>query len=210
MTPPKAVIYDIGNVLIRWDPEGFYDRIMAPEDRARMFAEAQLHAMNDRVDAGGDFRETIYAHAEAHPEWADYIRMWHDRWIELAAPVIDHSLTLLRRLRGRGVPVHALSNFGIGSFAYAQTQYPFLLDFDRLFISGHLGVIKPDPAIYAVVEVATGLPGEALLFVDDRPDNLAAAAARGWRTHLFDGPDGWAARLVVEGLLTEAEAVAAV
>ena len=208
MNRPDAVVYDIGNVLIRWDPEGFYDRIMPSDARARMFAEARLHEMNDRVDQGAPFRDTIYAHAAAHPEWADLIRMWHDRWIELASPVIGHSLALLRALRAKGVPVHALSNFGVGSFAYAQTRYPFLMEFDRYFISGHLGVIKPSPVIYAVVETATGLWGDRLLFVDDRRDNIDAAAARGWRTHQFSAPEDWAGRLVAEGLLTESEAMA--
>ena len=68
-------------------------------------------------------------------------------------------------------------------------------------MSGHLGVLKPEPAIYAVVEAATGLSGPELFFTDDSPDNVAAAAARGWRAHLFDGPEGLAARLAAEGLL---------
>ncbi len=201
-----AVIFDIGNVLIEWQPERFYDALIGPDRRRAMFAAVDLHAMNDRVDRGEPFREVIHATAEAHPDWTEEIRVWHDRWIELARPVIPHSLALLRALRAKRVPVFALSNFGIESFAQALTHYPFLEEFDRRFISGHMGVTKPDPRIFAMVEEASGLAPGRLLFVDDRADNIAAAEARGWRTHLFDGPAGWADRLVAEGLLSAGEA----
>lgn len=205
-SPIQAVVYDIGNVLIEWQPERFYDTIMPVARREQLFAEVDLHEMNNQIDAGGLFRETVYDWAARHPGWEAEIRLWHDRWIDMASPVIDRSLRCLRALRAKGVPVFALSNFGIHSFAYAQTQYPFLTEFDRPYISGHMGVIKPDPQIYAMVEADSGVAPGGLLFTDDRADNIAAAQARGWQTHLFDGPDPWAARLVAEGLLTEAEA----
>jgi len=69
-----------------------------------------------------------------------------------------------------------------------------------------MGLIKPDPAIYAALEDATGLPPKALIFTDDRAENIAAAAARGWQTHLFEHPQGWADRLVAEGLLSAEDA----
>ncbi|WP_371038689.1 HAD-IA family hydrolase [Rhodosalinus sp. FB01] len=198
---PDAVIFDIGNVLIEWNPERFYDAEIGPARRRALFEAVDLHAMNDRVDRGGDFRDTIYETAEAYPEWRDEIRLWHDRWIELARPEIPRSVQLLRALRGRGVPVFALTNFGIGSFELARGHYPFLDEFDRAFVSGHMGVIKPEPEIYERVEAETGLAPERLLFADDRADNVAAAAARGWQAHRFDGPEGWARRLVDAGLL---------
>ena len=203
---PQAVIFDIGNVLIEWNPERFYDRVIGADRRRAMFAEVDLHGMNDKVDSGEHFTETIYATAESYPDWRDEIRMWHDRWIELATPAIDRSVRLMAALQGKGVPVFSLTNFGIQSYDYAATHYPFLRAFDRDYISGHMGVIKPDQRIFEMVEADCGVAPSALIFTDDRPDNIAAAAARGWQTHLFEGPDGWAARLVAEGLLTEEEA----
>ncbi|MGO4853955.1 HAD-IA family hydrolase [Phaeovulum sp. W22_SRMD_FR3] len=202
----EAVIFDIGNVLIEWQPERHYDSIMPRARREAMFAAVDLHAMNDAIDRGAPFRETIYAEAEKHPEWREEIRRWHDDWIHMASPAIPHSVRLLRALRARGVPVFALTNFGIESFAYAQTQYDFLSEFDRAYVSGQMAVIKPDAEIYARVEADCGIAPGGLLFADDRADNIAAAAARGWQTHLFTAPDGWAARLIAEGLLSEEEA----
>ena len=199
---PEAVIFDIGNVLIRWRPEQVYETLLTPEELTRFLAEVDPHEMNDRVDRGAPFRETIYAHAEKYPEWRDMIRLWHDRWIEMAAPVIEESVAILRHLRAEGVPVFALSNFGVESFAYAETHYPFLGEFDRRYISGHMRTAKPDAKIYAAVEADCGLSGAQLLFTDDREENIAAARARGWQTHLFRDPAGLAQALRDAGLPT--------
>lgn len=198
----EAVVFDIGNVLIEWQPERYYDATIGADRRRAMFAEVDLHGMNDRIDGGEDFRDVVYDTAAAYPLWQTEIRAWHDHWLDIAGPAIPHSVRLLRGLRARGVPVFALSNFGVGSFALSETAYDFLGEFDRRYISGHMRVIKPDPLIYEMVEEDCGIAPERLLFADDRADNIAAAGAREWRTHLFDGPHGWADRLVAEGLLT--------
>ena len=203
---PEAVIFDIGNVLTRWQPEAFYDRVIGEDRRRALFAEVDLHAMNEIVDAGGLFRETIYDWADRHPDWAPEVRMWHDRWIELASPRIEGSIALLRALRGKGVPVFSLTNFGSYSYEEARGKLDFLSEFDREYVSGRMGVTKPDPRIYAMVEEDCAVAPERLLFADDRADNITAAARRGWRTHQFESWQGWAARLVAEGLLTTGEA----
>ena len=206
MPDVQAVVFDIGNVLIEWQPERYYDRVFGEERRRAMFAEVDLHGMNDRVDRGENFHQVIADTAKTYPDWHDEVMIWHDRWIEMAAPTIDHSVRLLRALRTKGVPVFALTNFGIQTFEIAEPVYPFLTEFDRRYISGHMGVIKPDASIYAMLEADCGVPADRLLFADDRDDNIRAAAARGWQTHLFAHPQGWADRLVAEGLLTEGEA----
>ena len=202
----EAVVFDIGNVLIEWNPERFYDRVLGAARRQEMFAALDLHGMNDGVDRGDEFRATVTAFAEANPDWADEILMWHDNWVEMASPAIDHSVRLLRALRRAGVPVLALSNFGVQTFELAVMHYPFLEEFDRAYVSGRMRCIKPDPQIYEMLEKDSGVPPETLLFTDDRAANIAAAAARGWQTHLFEGPGGFAARLVSERLLEEKEA----
>jgi len=201
-----AVVFDIGNVLIEWQPERFYDARVGEARRREMFAAIDLHGINDEVDRGGNFRHLIYAAAETYPDFRDEVRMWHDNWIDMASPAIPRSVRILRKLREVGVPVFALSNFGIQTFEMAEKVYPFLNEFDRRYISGHMAVIKPDAEIYAMLEADCGHAPQGLLFADDRIDNINAAAARGWQTYHFDTPEGWAARLVGEGLLTEEQA----
>ncbi len=205
--PIDAVIFDIGNVLIEWQPERFYDRAIGRVRREAMFATVDLHGVNEKIDSGSHFRETIYAAAESLPEFAPEIRMWHDNWLDMASPAIDHSARLLGALRRNGVPVFALSNISREAYDTGLSAYPFLGEFDRLYLSGEMGVTKLSPEIYAMLEADCGLDPAGLLFADDRAENIVAAARRGWQTHLFDGPSGWAARLVREGLLTESEAL---
>jgi 2-haloacid dehalogenase len=202
----KAVIFDIGNVLIEWQPERrMAERIGAPR-AAALFEAFDVHAMMTRIDSGGDFATVIHETAAAHPDWRDEIALFHSHWTEIAQPQIPHSVRLLRALRARRVPVFALTNFGAANFPLSVAQFPFLAEFDRHYISGEMGLAKPDPAIYAAVEADCGLAPESLLFADDRDDNIAAAAARGWKTHLFADPADWAQTLIDYGLLTKDEA----
>lgn len=207
MRKAEAVVFDIGNVLIEWQPERYYDSRIGEARRRELFAAVDLHGMNERIDAGGQFRDTVYDTAAAHPDWAAEVRWWYDHWIGLASPRIEHSITLMRRLRAKGIPVFALTNFGDDAFAYAQTQYEFLNEFDRAYVSGRLKHTKPEPTIFALLEADCGHAPEALLFADDRVENIAAAAKRRWQTHLFNGPQAWADRLVETGLLTAKEAM---
>lgn len=204
---PKAVVFDIGNVLIEWQPERFFDAQIGEDKRRALFGAIDLHAMNDRVDSGENFTAVLHETAALHPEFKAELDIWHDRWIDMASPAIDHSVRLMAALQARGVPVFSLTNFGIETYVIAAKRYAFLRAFDRDFISGHMGVIKPDPPIYEMLEQGSGLAGADLLFTDDRIDNINAAAARGWQTHLFEGAQGWADRLVAEGLLSPQEAV---
>jgi 2-haloacid dehalogenase len=202
MTTPRAVIFDIGNVLITWNPEAFYDRVFGKARRQALFDAVDLHGMNEEIDAGGPFQGTVAAWAARYPQWANEIQCWHDNWAELASPAISESWALMGKLQARGVPVYALTNFGDETFAYAQSApYPQLGQFDRAYISGRMGVTKPSAQIYAMVEEDCGLHGAALFFTDDRDENIAAAAARGWQTHLFKSADGLAAALQNAGLL---------
>lgn len=203
----EAVVFDIGRVLVDWNPEGFYDARLGRETRERFFAETGVTAMNDEIDRGAPFRETVEAHAARHPGWADEIRHWHESWHRMIGPDLPHSGRVLRALKARGVPVFALSNIGEETFAIAAARYPVLGEFDRAYVSGAMRLIKPDPRIYAAVEDDCGIAPEALFFTDDRADNIGAAARRGWRTHLFQTPEGLAARLVAEGLLRQEDAL---
>ncbi|SHI97499.1 HAD family hydrolase [Wenxinia saemankumensis] len=205
-TAPKAAIFDIGNVLIEWNPQRMYDRHIGAERRAALFEAVDLHGMNLAVDGGAPFGESVEALAARHPDWAAEIRLWRDNWLEMVTPGIEESQRLMAALQARGVPVHALTNFGDETFAIAEREMPFIPRFDSAFVSGRLRMLKPAPAIYAHVEETLGLSGPELFFTDDSPANVAAAEARGWRTHLFEGAEGLAARLVEVGLLDEVPA----
>ena len=175
---------------------------MSPDERRAMFASVDLHKMNDRIDHGENWRDVVYATASAYPEYTDMIRLWHDRWAEMATPRIQKTWDILRRLRQQGTPVFALSNFGIETFAFAKTLYPELAEFDRQFISGHMAVTKPARRIYEMVEAETDLCGAQLFFADDRQENIDAAEALGWQGHVFTTSERLEGDLVRLGVLT--------
>lgn len=197
----EAIVWDIGNVLGIWDPEGYYDRRLGADGRARFFAETGIETVNLEIDRGAPARETLYAHAETHPDWADEIRLWFDDWAEMFREPVPGSAELFAEVKATGIPMLALSNFGAETFELAKEMHPVLRDFDKAYVSAHLGLIKPDPAIYETLEKGSGLSGGELLFTDDKAENIAAAEARGWKAHLFDGAEGWRTRLRAEGVL---------
>ena len=203
---PRAVIFDIGNVLIEWQPARYFDRVCGAERRRALFEAVDIEGMMNRIDGGAHFGDEAARMADAHPGYAPELLHFRDHWCEMAQPAIDHSVRLMNALRARSVPVFALSNFGADNFPLSAAQFPFLQTFDRAYISGRMGLIKPDPAIYAAVEADCGLPPEALLFADDRAENIEAARLRGWQVHLFEGAGGFAHRLVTSGLLREEDA----
>ncbi|MXQ06851.1 HAD-IA family hydrolase [Alphaproteobacteria bacterium GH1-50] len=205
----RVVVFDIGMVLVEWHPERVYDARIGQDARKRLFEEADLHKMNALIDLGGHSRDVAYSHAKKFPHWADEIRAWHDDWLSMLSPDIPGSAALLRALKAKGIKVVALTNFGWDTLELAQANYPILNEFDDTFVSGRLGVIKPDPAIYEHVERGTGKSGAELVFADDSLKNVEAARARGWVAHHFTQPEGWAEVLVAEGLLTADEARAA-
>lgn len=204
--PIDAVVFDIGRVLIEWEPERFYDSRIGEARRTQLFEQVPLHEMNLNVDRGHPFRGSVYALADQHPDWAEEIRWWHDCWLQMVPRAIPRTVRLMQALQARGTLVFALSNFGAETFELACETYPFLRGFDRTFVSAHLKCIKPEPEIYAILERETGVAPQHLLFTDDRPENIQAARARGWQTHLFTAPAPFAARLVQAGLLTNQEA----
>lgn len=197
----EAVVFDIGNVLIEWQPERFYKSIMSVAECEKMFETVDLHHMNDLVDRGANWKDTVYNTADEYPKYRDMIRLWHDSWLDMASPVIGQSVDIFQKLQANSVLVFALSNFGVQTFEFAETVYPFLNEFDQRYISGYLGEVKPEPRIYEILEQESGIAPHKLLFTDDRQENLSVAAARDWNVHLFDGPDGWIKRLNTEGLL---------
>jgi 2-haloacid dehalogenase len=174
------VVFDIGNVLLRWNPRNLYRKTFDDEARMERFLATAL-AMDwvAHTDTAPDFAAAVEARAKAFPEFADELRLFDTRWIETLGGPIDENVALMRRLKRAGRPVHALSNFASQKFALAQAQFDFLSEFDAAVISGHVGVMKPDPRIYEILFARAGRAPHELVFIDDSPANVGAAEALG-------------------------------
>jgi 2-haloacid dehalogenase len=174
------VVFDIGNVLLRWDRRNLLRARFQDEARMEHFLATALNMdFVSHTDIAPDFAGAVEARAKAFPEYADELRLFHERWIETIGGPIEENVALLRRLKAAGRPVHALSNFAAETFALVEAQYDFLSEFDTRVISGHVGVVKPDPRIYEILFERVGRRPDELLFIDDSIANVRASEAVG-------------------------------
>jgi 2-haloacid dehalogenase len=201
MTAP-AIVFDLGGVLIDWDPRHLYRRLFDDEAAMERFlAEVCTPAWNAEQDAGRPWSEAIESLARSHPEQRDLIAAFRARWLEMLGGAIDETVGILADLRAAGRPLYALSNWSAETFPIARPRFPFLDWFDGIVISGDVGICKPDPRLYRHLIDRYGLAPASTVFVDDSPVNVAAAAALGMTAFRFDGPAGLRRDLTALGLL---------
>ena len=205
----SVMVFDIGEVLVRWRPEDLYARLVTDDAaRARFFRDICPPEWNARFDRGEPMPEGVEAHAERHPEHAELIRAWWSRWPEMFGPAIEGSIACLRALKAKGTPVFGLTNFAAETFEIAQRMYPVLTEFDGVVVSAHVKRNKPEPEIYAALEALAGVAPETLFFADDSLPNVRAARERGWTAHHFRGAAGLRQALIEADLLKPHEAPA--
>lgn len=190
MTEIRHVVFDIGKVLIGYDPEiPFRKLIPDPEARADFLTNVCSPAWNIEQDRGRSWEEAEALLIADHPDKADLIRAFRTHWREMVPAAIDGSVGLMRQLIANGMDVTLLTNFASDTFREAQTMFPFLREPRGVTVSGDVKVIKPDPEIYRIHTQTFGLEPAATLFIDDSDANVKAAQAFGWQAVLFTGPD---------------------
>jgi 2-haloacid dehalogenase len=198
----QAVVFDIGRVLFDWNLRYLFAKLIDEPTQLDWFLSHVItEEWHFQSDAGRPLAEMVPERQDQFPEHAALIDAYRDRFNETIDRPIEGTHALVRRLHAAGVPLFALTNFGAEFFAAFRSTEPIFDLFDDIVVSGEECIAKPDPRIYAICEERFGRkPGE-LFFVDDNPANVAAAAARGWQTHLFEGPGALEAELVRKGLL---------
>jgi 2-haloacid dehalogenase len=201
-----AVVFDVGNVLLEWDPRRLYRKLSDDPERIESFLTRVCNAeWNHRIDLGEPWDDLIAELAAAHPAHRAWIHAYRQRWDEMLGDLIAESVAALDCLKAAGVPVFGLSNFSTQTWPIAVARYDVLTAFDDVVLSGDVRLAKPDPAIYDLAARRFGVTPSRTLFVDDRADNVAAAAAAGWLTHHFTDPAGLQPALARLGLPTPAE-----
>ena len=189
--PESAVIFDIGNVLIRWDVRLLYRQLL-PDDAAidAFLAEVGFHAWNLEFDRGADWDAGVAALSARHPRHAALIAAFHARWHETVPGAIAGSVAILEALAAAGVPLFAITNFSAPKWEETVARFPFLgTAFRDVVVSGREGVLKPDPAIYRLCLARNGLDPARAIFIDDSAANVAGAAAVGLDAICFTGPE---------------------
>jgi 2-haloacid dehalogenase len=186
----RHIVFDIGKVLIHYDPNLPYSRLIPDEAERRWFFEnVCTHDWNIEQDRGRTWAEAEALLIEAHPEREEHIRAFRKHWHEMVPYAYDGSVAIMKKLIADGHDVTMLTNFADDTFAQAQTMYDFLHAPRGVTVSGRVGLIKPDAAIYETHSKAFDLDPRACLFIDDSPANVTGAQACGWQSVLFTSPE---------------------
>jgi len=194
-------VFDIGGVLLAWDPGLVYrDLIPDPAERERFFVEVCTSAWNGELDAGRPFDEACDERAARFPEHAELVHAWR-RQDEMIAGEVDGTAAIVDRLRAAGVPLHLLTNMPADVFRDRVERWQVLCRFDGAVVSGEEGVLKPEPAIFRLLTARFGLDPAETLFIDDAEANVDGARAAGFHAHHFVDAPTLEAELIALGLL---------
>lgn len=177
-----VAVFDIGNVLIRWDPRNLYRKMMDAPTMERFLDVVCTGAWNLEQDRGRPWAEAEDEAIARHPSEAANIRAFRVRWNEMLNGAIEENVAVLRDIQAAGYPVYAITNFAADTFEEAQALFPFLRTFDGLICSGREGLIKPDVAIFDLFVQRFGLAPQHCVFIDDSAANIAGAQKVGLRT----------------------------
>jgi 2-haloacid dehalogenase len=198
-----AIVFDIGGVLLDWNPRYLYRRLMDDEaEMERFLGEVCTMQWHEANDLGVPFEVTCADLAAEHPDHAELIWAWGRRSEEMIGGPIDGTVAILRELKEDGnVGLFALTNMEATTYPLRRDRYEFLQWFEGTVVSSSEGVIKPDERIFQVLLQRYGLSAASTLMVDDNPRNIAAAAAIGMPTVLFESPEGLRRVLEQRGVL---------
>jgi len=184
-----TVVFDLGGVLIDWNPRHLYRKIFGADvaGMERFLAEVCTPEWNARLDAGYPFAEGVAELLAAHSDQAELIAAYRERWPEMLGNAFDETVAILREVRRAGYRTYALSNWSAETFGITRPLYPFLEEMDGILISGQVGVGKPNPAIFREFLSRFDLWPEKTIYIDDWDLNVAAASALGMTAvHFYD------------------------
>lgn len=200
---PKVVFFDLGNVVLPWSPRRLYAELIPDAAELDWFtSEVMTVAVNEELDLGRPHTDVLAEVEAAHPEHAELIWAFWDRWPETLAEPIAGTVDIIDELGRAQVPRYALSNFARSTFdrIVDEPRFAVLHRLDGWLLSGDVGVIKPDPAIYGLAcERFDVDPGDAV-FTDDRVDNVEAAQEFGMTSLLFTDAEQLRGDLIALGL----------
>ena len=200
---PKAVVFDVGNVLYGWDPDAFLVRQIADDaERLKFIEDVDLYGWHETLDGGRPYAEAAAELNEKFPQYAELIGAWSDRFGETVTGPVPGVHDIVEALDRRGVPLFAITNFSADFWPpFFAGERAFLSRFRDIVVSGEVKLLKPDPAIYYLALDRFRLRPADALFIDDRAINVEAARAVGMAAHLFTDAADLRARLEAEGLL---------
>ncbi|REE01604.1 HAD family hydrolase [Marinoscillum furvescens] len=202
MTEIKTIVFDLGGVLIDWDPRNLYRQLFDDEKEMESFLKDICHLQwNAQMDAGRSFQEAVDELSDQYPHYREEIQAYWHRWLEMIPGQIDGTVALLNQIAQKDYQLLALTNWSAETLPLVMPDYPFFDHFEGIVVSGEEKLVKPDPKFYQVLLDRYQVKAEEALFIDDNADNIAAAAELGFPTIHFKNPEELAQRLQNLGIL---------
>jgi 2-haloacid dehalogenase len=200
---PANVVFDIGNVLVAWDPMALYRKVFdGDEAKAGWFlANICTHDWNVDQDRGRSFAEAVEVLAAAHPDWKEAIAAYHLRWHETVLGPIAGTVAVLEELHSKGTPLYAITNWNDEKYYETRGRFPFLELFRDTVVSAVEKAIKPEPEIFQILCRRNGLRPADCVFIDDSPRNVEGARAVGMQAIHFTGEEALRRELEAMDLL---------
>ena len=200
-TQIQHIVFDIGKVLIHYDPNLPFSRVIPDEtERNWFFANVCTHEWNIEQDRGRTWQEAEDLLIAEHPERTEQIRAFRKHWHEMVPHHYEDSVAIMEKLIAEGRDVTLLTNFASDTFREAQERFPFLTKTRGVTVSGDIKLIKPDVAIYETHAKSFGLDPASTIFIDDSLANVEGAKAAGWNAVHFTGADKLRADLATFGI----------
>jgi len=197
-----VVVFDLGNVLISWDPHPAVAKAVGSDQAARFLADEDFAFMewNNEQDAGRSWDEAEAVAVRAHPHWAQAIRGYRENFPDSLVGAIADSVQILQELHASGIRLFALTNWSGELFPVARGRFDFLDLFEDIVVSGDERVRKPDPRIFEILKARIGDGTTRAVFIDDNPANTKAAADAGLDAILFSDTGHLRKDLALRGL----------
>jgi 2-haloacid dehalogenase len=181
MSNIKTVVFDIGGVLIDWNPRHMYRKIFKSEEEMEWFlSNICTYEWNVQQDGGKLFSEATAELSARYPEYSDKIALYYGRWEEMLGGELTDTVKIFNELKSAGMPVYALSNWSHEAFPAAYERFDFMKQFDGLVVSGYEKILKPDHAIYRVLMSRYNVNPVESVYIDDNKANADAAAELGF------------------------------
>lgn len=190
MATIQTIVFDLGGVLIDWNPRYLYRQLLPDEAAVSDFLDnIATSDWNEAQDAGRSLAEGTALLVAQHPEYEALIRAFYGRWPEMLGGPISETVAILAQFRQSGrYPLYALTNWSAETWPVAVAQYDFLSWFDGVLVSGAERMRKPEATFYRLLEHRFGIDLTTSLFIDDNLRNVEAARTLGMPSIHFQSP----------------------